>query len=61
MIDKGIRDKGFIWNPSRSECQCDKCDVAEYFDFQNWICRKKLVHKLVQECSEKFDIKWNDS
>ena len=24
-------DKGFIWNPSNCECECDKaCDVGEY-------------------------------
>ena len=28
LIDKGICDKGFIWNPSN--CECDKsCDVGE--------------------------------
>ena len=24
LIDKEIRDKGFIWNPSNCECECDK-------------------------------------
>ena len=24
LIDKGICDKGFIWNPSNCECECDK-------------------------------------
>ena len=27
-------DKGFIWNPSNCECECDKaCDVGEYLDY----------------------------
>ena len=31
LIDKGIWDKGFIWNPSNCDCECDKsCDVGEY-------------------------------
>ena len=31
LIDKGICDKGFIWNPSNCECECGKSsDVREY-------------------------------
>ena len=51
MIDKGIRDKGFIWNPSNWECECNKsCDVGEYLDYENFKCR--LIDKLVKRCSE---------
>ena len=58
LIDKGICDKGFIWNPSNCECECDKsCDVGEYLDYKNCKCRKKLVDKLVEECSENIDEK----
>ena len=29
LIDKGICNKGFIWNPSNCECECDKnCDFS---------------------------------
>ena len=29
--DKRMCDKGFIWNPSNCECECDKsCDIGEY-------------------------------
>ena len=56
LIDKGIRDKGFIWNPSNCECECDKlCDVGEYLDYKNCKYRKRLVGKLVNECSESID------
>ena len=56
MIDKGICDKGFIWNPSNCECECDKsCDVGEYLDYKNCKCRKKLVDKLVEKCSKNID------
>ena len=24
LIDKGVCDKGFIWNSSNCECECDK-------------------------------------
>ena len=49
-------DKGFIWNLSNCECECDKsCDVAEYLDYENCKCRKKLVDKLAVECTENID------
>ena len=52
MIDKGICDKAFIWNPSN----CDiLCDVGEYLDFSNCKCRKKLVDKLAEECTKNID------
>ena len=50
LIDKGICDKGFLWNPSNCECECDKsCDVKEYLDYANCKCRKTLADKLVEE------------
>ena len=56
LIDKGVCDKGFIWNPGYCECECDKaCDVDEYLDYENCKCRKKLVHKLVDECTETVE------
>ena len=51
LIDKGIYDEGFIWNPSNCECECDKsCDVGEYLDNKNYRCRKKLVDEFVEQC-----------
>ena len=56
MICKGLYDKGFIWNPSSCECGYDKsCDIGEYLDYANCKCRKKLVDKLVEECTENID------
>ena len=56
LIDKGLSDKGFIWNPRNCECECDKsCDVGEYLDYENCKCRKKLVDKLVEDCTENID------
>ena len=56
MIDKGICDKRFIWNPSNCECECDKlCDVREYVNYENCKRRKNLVDKLVEECTENID------
>ena len=56
LIDKGAYDKGFIWNPSNCECKCNKSfDIGEYLDYENWKCRKKLVDKLVEECTENVE------
>ena len=56
LIEKGVCDKGFIWNPSNCECKCDKsCDIGEYLDHKNWKCRKKLLDKLVEECTETVE------
>ena len=56
LIDKGVRDKEFIWNPSNCGCKCDKsCDVGEYLDYESCKCRKKLVDKLLEECTETVE------
>ena len=55
-VDKGVYDKGSIQNPSNCECECDKsCDVGEYLGYKNCNCRKRLVDKLVGECTESID------
>ena len=56
LIDKGICDKGFIWNTSNYECKCNKSwDVGEHLDYKNCKGRKSLVYKLVEERSENID------
>ena len=56
LIDKGICDKGFIWNSSNCECECDKsCDIGEYLDYSNCKCRKEIIDKLVEECTENIE------
>ena len=56
LIDKGVCDKGFIFNPSNCECECDKsCGIAEYLDYSNCKCRKKLIDALVEECTETIE------
>ena len=54
LIDKGVCDEGFIWNPSNFECD-KSCDVGEYLDYKNCKCWKKLVDKLTEECTENID------
>ena len=49
-------DKGYIWNPSNCACECDKlCDIGQYLDYKNCICRKSLIDKLVEECMLEYD------
>ena len=56
LIDKGVCDKGFIWNPSNCKCECDKsCNIGEYLDYKNCKCRKKLTDKLIDECIESIE------
>ena len=56
LIDKGECDREDIWDPSNCECECEKsCDIGEYWDYKNCKCRKRLVNKLVEECSENID------
>ena len=56
LVDKGMCDKGFIWNPHNYECECDKtCDVGEYLDYENCKYRKTLVGKLFDECAETVE------
>ena len=52
MIDKGVRNKGFIWNPSNCEFECD---IGEYLNYSNCKCTQKLIDKLVEECTENID------
>ena len=55
LIDKRRCNKGLIWNPSNYEYECDKsCDVGEYLDYTNCQCRKRLIDKLVEECSKNI-------
>ena len=62
LIDKGVYDKGFIWNPSNCECEGDKaCDVGEYLDYENCKCRKKLFDKLVDVKLAKITLAENEN
>ena len=56
LINKTVCDKGYIWNPSNCACECDKlCDIGQYLDYKNCVCRKSLVDKLVKECINAID------
>ena len=56
LVDKERCDKGFVWNPSNRNCECDKsCDIGEYLVYKNCKFRRKIVGELVEECSANID------
>ena len=49
MIDKGVCDRGYVWNPGNCESECDKlCDFGECLDYENRKCRERLLDELVE-------------
>ena len=45
-------DKGYTWNPSTFECQCDMwCKPGQYLDHKNCICKNKLIGRVIEECT----------
>ena len=44
--------KGYTWNPSTCECQCDLwCKPGQYLDHKNCVCKNKLVGRLISKCT----------
>ena len=44
--------KGYTWNPSTCECQCDTwCKPDQYLDHKNCVCKNKLIGRLIEECT----------
>ena len=44
--------KGYTWNPSTCECQCDMwCKPGQYLDHKNCVCKNKLIGRLIEECT----------
>ena len=49
LIDKGRFDKGFIWNPSDCNCECDNsCDVKIY---ENAMIYNENLNDHIKVCS----------
>ena len=45
-------NKGYMWNPSTCECQCDTwCKPGQYLDHKNFICKNKLIGRVIEECT----------
>ena len=44
--------KGYTWNPSFCQCQCDTwCKPGQYLDHKNCICKNKLIGRVTEECT----------
>ena len=44
--------KGYTWNPSTCECQCDTwCKPGQCLDHKNCICKNKLIVRVIEECT----------
>ena len=51
-------DKGFIFNPSNCECECDKsCNTSQYLDYLDCKCKKKIIDLILEKCTECDDDK----
>ena len=54
---KGVCEKGYTWNPSNCECECNKsCYVGKYLDYSDYNRRKKIVDPLlIKKCTKNID------
>ena len=42
--------KGFTWNPTTCENQCDTwCKPGQYLDHKNCVCKNKLIGRIIEE------------
>ena len=58
LVSKLVCDKGYMWNTSTCACECDKyCEVGQYLDYKNCVCRKKLIDDLIEQYTSIVDIK----
>ena len=56
LIDKGLCDKGYIFNPINCKCECDKsCNTSQYLDYLDCKCKKKMIDLIVEKCTEYDD------
>ena len=57
LVSKLVCDKGYMWNVSTCAYECDKlCEVGQYLDYRQCVCRKKLIDDLIEQCTTVVDI-----
>ena len=60
LVSKLVCDKGYMWNPSTCSCECDKyCEIGQYLDYRECVCRKKLIDNLIEQCTTAVDMEIN--
>ena len=56
LVGKINCDKVCSWNPSNCQCECDKsCGIGEYLDYKSCTCKKSLIDKLIDECTNTIE------
>ena len=57
LVSKLECDKGYMWKPSNCTCECDKyCEIGQYLDYKNCVCRKQIIDDLIEQCTSIVDI-----
>ena len=58
LVDKGICDKGYTWNSSNCNCECDKsCGIGNYLDYKSCVGKNTVIDKLIEEYTNIIDKK----
>ena len=60
LIDKGLCDKRYIFNPSNCECECEcgkSCNNSQYLDYLDCKCKNKIIDLIIEKCIEYDDNK----
>ena len=60
LIDKGLCDKGYIFNPSDCKRECDiSCNTSQHLHYLDCKCKKKKKKSdlIVEKCTEYDDDK----
>ena len=57
LVSKLVCDKWYMCNPRTCSCECDKyCETGQYLDYNNCVCRKKIIDDLIEQCTSIVDI-----
>ena len=57
LVSKLACAKGYMWNPSTCACECEKfCETGQYLDYENCVCRKKIIDDLIEQCTSIIDM-----
>ena len=54
-LDGSVCNNKQRWNDDKCPCECKELIDGEYLDYENCKCRKRLVDKLKEECTENID------
>ena len=57
LVSKLACAKGYMWNPSTCACECETfCETGQYLDYENCVCRKKIIDDLIEQCTSIIDM-----